>query len=539
MAVYSFDGADLKMMLQGAADLLGQSKGEIDALNVFPVPDGDTGTNMYHTLAAALNEALRTDTNNIGLVAEAAARGALVGARGNSGVILSQILYGFAGSLRSVEKASALDIVRALENGAQTAYRAVMSPVEGTILTVVRKSAEGAAAQRSDDLLRLMVGVLKRAFVALQETPETLPVLKQAGVVDAGGKGFVIILEGILRALKAASPGARNGRTEIYRASGDSFTTPPAFIEESITFTYCTELLVKGSGLPLEAIKQELFPHGDCLMVVGEDTLVKVHIHTDHPGLILECCLKYGSLHDLKINNMREQNREMSSGAVQEAPARPFGVVSVGAGEGIADIMKNLGADVVVAGGQTLNPSTEEILKAIDSIPAGKIIVLPNNKNIILAAEQAGRLSRKDITVVPSKSIPQGIAALLTLNSQDKPSSVINKMTGALASVRTGEITRAVRDASYNNLAVKKGEYIGLADGDLIAAGVKLGDVLGDLLDVLIEGEGRLITLYCGATLEILEVEALAARMEEKFPQNDFEVQHGGQPVHELIISVE
>ncbi|MCL6634164.1 MAG: DAK2 domain-containing protein [Peptococcaceae bacterium] len=542
MPIYSFNGTDLKMMLRGAVELLERSKEEIDALNVFPVPDGDTGTNMYQSLLAAVNEAGKTDSNHIGLIAEAAARGGLMGARGNSGVILSQVLHGFARSLRQKEEASASDIIEALENGAQTAYRAVMSPVEGTILTVVRRSAEGAAAQRSEDLLRIMVAVLKNAFKALQETPELLPALKQAGVVDAGGKGFVVILQGILQALKSASPVAKappakpaDTEKEPRSQNSQDFTVNT----RSIHFTYCTELLIKGPALPLEKIKEELMPYGDCLMVVGEENLARVHLHSNHPGIVLECCLKYGTLHGIKINNMAEQHQEMIAGFEKTGSVKPFGIIAVGSGKGITEILRNLGADSVVAGGQTANPSTGEILEAIDEVPAEKIILLPNNKNIILAAEQAAGMSRKKITVIPSKSIPQGISALLTLNPQDDFETAAGKMMEAPASVLTGEITKAVRDTAYKGLTVRQGDFIGLAEGDLKAAGTDLAEVLAVLLENMVKGEGRLITLYCGDALELSRAQELAQTMQERFGGQDFEVQYGGQPVYDLIISVE
>lgn len=537
MAVYTFDGHDMKMMLKGSMDLLGKSKSEIDALNVFPVPDGDTGTNMYHTLVAAVSEAQKTDSNHIGLVAEAAARGSLIGARGNSGVILSQILYGFACSLKNKEKATADDISHALESGANAAYRAVMSPVEGTILTVVRKSAEGAAAsRRSGDLLRLMISVLKNALAALRETPDLLPVLKHAGVVDAGGKGYVIILEGILRSLKLASPTAKTHEMIIPAAAEKLEIHSPQQEVSSIeiSFLYCTELLIKGQSLPLEEIKKQLEPYGDCLMVVGDDNLAKVHIHSNNPGQVLECCLKYGSLHELKINNMADQNIDMI-----ENFSKPYGIVSVGAGEGVVKIMKNIGADVVVAGGQTLNPSTKELLKAIDHVHSQRIILLPNNKNIILTAEQAARLSTKDITVIPSKSIPQGIVALLSITPQDELETTATKMLQSLKTVRTGEITRTIRDSSYNNLTIKQGQYVGLADGDLISSDADMEVVAESLLRNTVEGEGRMITFYYGEDIKAHQAENLSAKMQDLFPDHDFEIQFGGQPVYDLIISVE
>lgn len=540
MAVYTFDGDDLKIMLRGAVDLLEQSKDEIDSLNVFPVPDGDTGTNMYQTLTSAAKEASGISSSHIGLVAEASARGGLVSARGNSGVILSQVLHGFAVSLRSKERASASDIAAALENGAQMAYRAVMTPVEGTILTVVKKSAEGAASQRSRDLLRIMVTVLKSAFTALQKTPDLLPVLKQAGVVDAGGKGFVTILEGALQALKSASPAAKIPSLKPaqnkapaedwldFRNSG-----------HSLQYIYCTELILKGNNLPRDTIKNELVPYGDSLMVVGDNSTIKVHIHSNHPGLVLECCLQYGTLYDLKINNMSEQYKEFVSNGKPSVSSKPFGIISVGAGEGITSIMKNLGADAVLAGGQTLNPSTGEILKIAEEVSSSRVIILPNNKNIILAAEQARGLSQKEITVIPSKSVPQGISALLSLNPQDDFETTVRKMKEALSSVRTGEVTRAIRDSSYNEMNIKKGEIIGLVDGDLKTAGEDMAKVLGDILEEIVEGYGRLITLYYGENVDINKLEELVEGLREKFNGNDFELQKGGQPVYDLIISVE
>jgi DAK2 domain fusion protein YloV len=542
VAVYSFNGSDLLMMLRGAVNLLGQAKNEIDALNVFPVPDGDTGTNMYQTIEASLKEALETDSNHIGHVALAAARGALMGARGNSGVILSQVLQGFAGTLQAKEKATASDISLALQEGVQMAYRAVMKPVEGTILTVVRKSAEEAAALRSRNLLRMMVAISRSALNALQETPDLLPALKQAGVVDAGGKGFVVILEGFLQALKSASPLAKEtvSRLDLLDAKVQPELTMAV---TALDFTYCTEFLLKGEGLPLSELKRELIPYGDCLMVVGNELLAKVHIHSNHPGLVLECCLKYGKLYDLKITNMEEQQREQQERLQveeQTSTSRPFGILSVGYGEGLKAIMKSLGADVVLDGGQTLNPSTGDLLKGIDEVPAKRVILLPNNKNIILAAEQAGRLSGKETLVIPSRSIPQGLSALLALAPEEDFETTARKMERALTSVRTGEITTAVRDYTGNDgLTVKKGHFMGLADGEIVAAGMELAGVLEKLLTYLVEGEGRLVTLYYGQAMERKEVLELADSMASVFKGQDFDVQDGGQPVYHLIISVE
>lgn len=542
MAVYSFDGSDLKIMLQGALETLGQAKNEIDALNVFPVPDGDTGTNMYNTLCSALDEVMSTNSDHIGLIAEAAARGGLMGARGNSGVILSQVLFGFARSLRTKERASASDIALALEIGAEMAYQAVISPVEGTILTVVRKSAEGASAKQSRDLLRLMVSVLKNALVALRETPEMLPVLKQAGVVDAGGKGYVVILEGILKTLKSASPLAKSPKTVLFKfeqrpEKKARFELPEAAY--TISFIYCTELLVKGPHVDLGKIKEELYPYGDSLLVVGNKDLAKVHIHTNHPGLVLESCLNYGTLHELKINNMLEQHMEVTSADKALHPRKEFAVISVGAGEGISNIFENLGTDAVVSGGQTMNPSAGEILKTITEADSEKIILLPNNKNIILAAEQAGGLSQKDVTVIRSKTIPQGISALLTLNPRDDYQTAAKKMAQAIKNVRTGEITIAIRDTNYKKLSIKKGEVIGLVDGDLKFSGDSMENVLRDLLSYIIEEKGQLVTIYYGESMDKHAVDMLVDKIKKSFYMQDFEIHNGGQPVYNLIVSVE
>ncbi|MDD3653505.1 MAG: DAK2 domain-containing protein [Desulfotomaculaceae bacterium] len=540
MAIYSFDGADLKMMLQGAVELLGQSKEEIDSLNVYPVPDGDTGTNMYQTLLAAVSEAQALASNHIGAVAGAAARGGLIGARGNSGVILSQILHGVADTLNGLERATASDIARALSEGARVAYRTVMSPVEGTILTVVRKSAEGAADRHSADLLRLMITILNRALTALEETPELLPTLKQAGVVDAGGKGFVVILEGFLRALKSASPSSPASKAPS-AVKLPARPSPTAFQKGSqvISYTYCTELLVKGQNLPLDTIKNALSSYGDSLMVVGGDRLAKVHIHSNNPGLVLECCLKHGALDDIKINNMVEQNQALVPNTELSDIRRSFGIISVGAGNGIEAIMKNLGADNVVSGGQTLNPSTGRILEAIDEIGVDKIIILPNNKNIILTAEQAGKLSAKEVSVIHSKSIPQGLAALLVLNPEDDFETASRKMSEAIFSVRSGEITAAVRDSVSRELIIKKGDIIGLAEGDLKCTGKDLTKVLEELLGTMLEGEGRLVTLYYGDAVTNNQAKALSEKMRIIYKDHDFDVQSGGQPVYYFLISVE
>jgi hypothetical protein len=557
LPVYSFDGNDLKKMLRGAVELLGESKGEIDSLNVFPVPDGDTGTNMYNSLRSAVLEAEKADTDKIGQVAAKAARGCMLGARGNSGVILSQYLSGFAGVLKDKETATAQDIARAFTEGAVFAQQAVMNPVEGTILTVFRKSAEGAgtATAQSDDLLRLLVYVLKRAFLALKETPEQLEVLKEAGVVDAGGKGFVVILGGMMQALKKASPFSKEPVLTIEEKSS-LFKGDPLLLDTAygkIKFTYCTEFLIKGQAIAVEKIKKELEGLGDSMLVVGDERMARVHMHTNHPGTVLESCLLHGLVDDIKINNMLEQSKALLSIPAEETDGqlnkreidgeksenRNYAVVSVVSGDGLKQIMKSLGADVIVPGGQTLNPSTGEILNAIEKASSQSVIVLPNNKNVILSAKQAGEASSKDVVVVSSRSVAQGIAALLQLDREDNAEQTVLKMNSALSSVSSGEIAFAVRETVSNGLKINKGDLIGVWDGELKSSGKELGEVLADLLSQGVDEEGRLITIYYGDSVKKTEIERITAEINRKRPSWEFDLHYGGQPVYELIISAE
>lgn len=538
MGIYSLDGLGLKFVLTGSVNLLAKSKHEIDALNVFPVPDGDTGTNMYLTLFEAVKEGKKVPGKHLGQVIEAAAQGCLMGARGNSGVILSQAIRGLANSLKDKEKANAQDLATAFNAGAKMAYQAVSNPVEGTMLTVMRKSAEAAqeAANRSPDLLRLMITFLRQASKALAETPEQLPVLKEAGVVDAGGKGWVVILQGILYSLRQAEQiELLHDFTTNQEKRIAEFAIRDKDIESDIRYTYCTEFILKGNNLLLEEIKRNLYHYGDCLMVVGNDQVAKVHIHSNHPGLVIETCLNYGTLHRLNINNMREQNIEIQ----EEKPERPWGVVSVALGEGIVNIMESLGVDQVIEGGQTMNPSTDDILKAIDSTPAHKIILLPNNKNIVLAAQQAANISNKEVTVIPTTTIPQGITALLTINTGAAYADMVESMRQVVSEVRTGEITKAVRDVKLNGQTIKKGDIIGLADNNIIATGSEINAVLKRLVEKLTINGEDLLTLYYGKELSGEVAQQAANMLQQYFSDLEIEVHYGGQPLYQYIISAE
>lgn len=539
MRFESFDGNEFKKMLVGSANRLAEARDDINALNVFPVPDGDTGTNMYLTLLAGVKETSNIQSGSVGDVAAAAARGCLLGARGNSGVILSQFMQGFASAVEGIDRVDPYDVARAFTAGADFAYKAVINPVEGTILTVARRSAESfqTSVERGADLLKAMVYTYKQSRQALDASPELLSVLKEAGVVDAGGKGLVLILEGIIYALKMAA-----GRQEIelfdlassqHREFVDSNA---ANFDAVIEFTYCTELIIRGSGLPLERLRSELSPYGDCLMVVGEGDAAKVHIHSNHPGLVLECCLKYGALHNVQIHNMEEQHKEFRQ-PVQ--PPRPLGVVAVGYGEGLVKIMESLGVDVVVGGGQTMNPSTEHLLQAINQVNAEKIFVLPNNKNIVMAAEQAASLSEKEVRVIPSHAIPQGLAAMMAFDPHDDFGENELRMRDALKSVQSGEMTRAVRDTTVKGINICSGDYIALHEEEIISTGAELNDVVQELIRAMLTGGAGLVTLYYGEEIKEQDAQYIIGKLSETYPDTDFELHNGGQPLYHFIVSAE
>lgn len=544
MYIFSFDGEQLKYMLTGAANQLAENKAEIDALNVFPVPDGDTGTNMYLTLLAGVKEARQADSEKIGEVVDAVARGCLLGARGNSGVILSQILSGFAGALRGKERAGAADIARAFRSGAETAYRAVGNPVEGTILTVCRKTADALeiAASRSKDPVRVLLHAYRAAGQALEETPDLLPVLREAGVVDAGGKGLVVVLEGIIRALKDAAARRDIELFDLATSQQKEFarTRPIDFdFTDEIEFTYCTEFIVSGRQIPVDTLRRELAPYGDCLLVVGDDRATKVHIHSNHPGLVLECGLKYGALQAVRVNNMEEQHREMQARPAQAGAAKPVGVVAVGTGEGIATILESMGVDVVVEGGQTMNPSAEELVDAINGVNAEAVIVLPNNANILLSARQAVSLAGKEVHVVPAVTVPQALAALLAYNPYESAGENASRMEVALGEVKTGEVTMAVRDTTVDGMSITKGDFIGMADGRLVAFDHHLDNLVMALVRKMTDEDTGLVTLYYGADTTGGEAGEILGKLEDEFAGIDFELHYGGQPLYNFIISIE
>jgi hypothetical protein len=462
-----------------------------------------------------------------------------MGARGNSGVILSQIIRGFAAALEGKEKAGVEDIAAALAAGTECAYRAVETPVEGTILTVVKDTAKEArdTANRSRNLLRLLTCILRASSRSLAQTPELLPVLKEAGVVDAGGRGFTAILEGAFQAAvnKRAKAGTGSHPDESVKTDSRSAVTLtgplPADNLESINFTYCTEFLLKGSNLDMDFLKREFSPCGDCLMVVGEKDVLRVHIHTDHPGEVLEKGLRCGSLHNIRINNMRDQFQDFKRDSAGVA------VVAVCNGEGFTALFANLGA-VVIPGGQTMNPSAGEIAAAVDGTGTGAVIILPNNPNIFLAAHQAKDLSEREVHVVPSTSMPQGISALLAFNPEDSAAANTMRMQAAAAKVVTVEITSAVRNARIGGREVLAGKILAIHGEDLVASGDSLEEVTVAAVQKLASGM-NLVTLYYGSEVEPSVAEKVAGLLNAALPEVELEIQYGGQPFYYFLAAVE
>lgn len=538
-------GDQVKKFFYGGFSFLEERQQEIDRLNVFPVPDGDTGRNMYLTMAAAVKEMDRVSAPGVGQVSEALAKGSLMGARGNSGVILSQLIRGLAEAVKGKETISVQEFARAWQAATTTAYRAVIKPVEGTMLTVARGFSRGImeASATGKPLVQVLAEALEKGYETLQMTPELLPVLKKAGVVDAGGKGLMVLLEGGLQALRNGA-----GATVMVTAQ-EQKKSRTAGQEADFTYLYCVSLLLETDLNWLEEVRKGLHPLGGSMVIGGAGNLIKLHIHTNNPGQVLSYCLQFGVLHNIEIANMRDQYEESHGSAVDESQLQdaaqdtagelPIGLVAVGAGEGITSILKNLGVNWVIEGGQTMNPPVEEFVKAIKSVPSSRLLVLPNNKNLILAAEQAKKLVEKSVLVVPSKSIPGGIAALLAFNPDLSLEENCRLMTAQLDQVKVGEVTYAVRDAVLDGTEVKQGDYIGISKGEVKAAGASLNRVVTGLIGSMVEPGDGLVTLYAGAGVSAEEAGQVASEIREEHPDLEVEVQHGGQPVYYYLISVE
>ncbi len=540
-------------LISGANNITAQ-KQQIDELNVFPVPDGDTGTNMSMTIGAAARELARLgDDCTVAQAASTAASALLRGARGNSGVILSLIFRGISKGLAECETATVADLAKGLMMGTESAYKAVMKPTEGTILTVIRLTAKRASAfaEKSDDFVAFWEYVCKSANEALAKTPEILPVLKKAGVVDAGGKGLCVIFEGMLSVFRDGVIISSNEEASS-PASAQARDNKLADLEEEINFTYCTEFIiqrdknVKRDPLALRAYLESI---GDCVVVVDDETIIKVHVHTDNPGKAIQEALKFGMLTNIKIENMREQfeNRLADAEETPSAPEYakvdpdiPYGFVSVCAGDGIAQLFTDLGVDKIVSGGQTMNPSTDDILAAIQSVPAKTVFVLPNNKNIIMAAEQAVPLADREVRVLHTKTIPQGISAMLVFDCDAEASDNQLEMMKAAEHVGSGQITFAARDSDYEGHKIKEGELLALENGKLSFVEKDLEKAAIKLTRSLIKKDSSFVTIIYGEGVKEKDAEKMVDALREKIPDDiDISIVEGNQPVYYYIISVE
>jgi uncharacterized protein len=540
--VNSLAGQDLRDMFSAATSWLEKSSADIDALNVFPVPDGDTGTNMMLTMRSTMEEAYRAPDHSASGVAHAMAKGALMGARGNSGVILSQIWRGLAQGLDKKDSFAAADFAGALKQSVATAYKAVCEPVEGTMLTVIKdaaKAAQNSVSEGNEDMISVLEATVTAAGESVARTPKLLKVLKDAGVVDAGGQGLYTILEGALRFLKGETEMMRLRKPQII-VSDLHATTPVTFgpVEE-VPYGYCTEFLLKGENLEPDIIRKRLEKKGESLMVVGDDAAVRIHIHTLTPGNIVDFATKLGTIHQVSIRNMDEQHQDFLEMQKDRMPRTDTAVIAVASGEGLIDVFGSLGAVSVVPGGQTMNPSTKDILRAVESAPSEQVIILPNNKNIILTAGQVQHLTQKKVTVVPTKSIPQGVVALLAFDYEADFNTNARIMENALGSVKTIEVTQSVRATKINGLKLRRKQPIAILDDDLVAAGETDLDVIQKVFAKLELKEAEVVTIYYGADVEIADADEISAEITKRYPHLQVEVVRGGQPHYTYIISIE
>ena len=537
-----------RMFLSGAKNL--EAKKEwINELNVFPVPDGDTGTNMTLTIVSAASEVRALSDSSMKALAKAISSGSLRGARGNSGVILSQLLRGFTKVIEHYDTVDAVIFARAFEKGVETAYKAVMKPKEGTILTVARGAAEKALeiAGESDSLETFFTDVIAEAELVLSRTPDMLPVLKEAGVVDSGGQG-------LLEVLKGAFDGYMGKEIDLnFEKPKTAVSGKPVSAEESnIKFGYCTEFIIMLEKQFTEKdeheFKEYLMSIGDSLVVVADDEIVKVHVHTNDPGEAIQRALTYGQLSNMKIDNMRLEHhekviKEAEKMAAQQAAAEPekeVGFISVSVGAGMGEIFKELGADYLIEGGQTMNPSTEDVLQAIERVNAKNIFIFPNNKNIILAANQARDLTEdKNIIVIPTKTIPQGITALISYVPDKTVEQNTEEMMEAVGNVKTGQITYAVRDTKIDDKEIRQGDIMGIGDHGLLAVGTGIEDITVAALQEMTDEDSEIISVYYGQDVSEEDAEHLAERLEEQYPDFDIEIHNGGQPIYYYIVSVE
>ncbi|MFC2052337.1 DAK2 domain-containing protein [Chloroflexota bacterium] len=540
----SIDGRELRDMFATATSWLEKSASDIDALNVFPVPDGDTGTNMLLTMRSSIEEAYQASDASASLVAQALARGALMGARGNSGVILSQIWRGLAQGLQEKKALTGSDLAEALQQASTTAYKGISNPVEGTILTVIKDTAAAVQAQASEnsDLISVMEAAVSAANESVANTPTLLPVLREAGVVDAGGQGLYTILEGGLRHLRGEAEQMQFRKPQMIVSSIPQPVKMPHMATvtvDEVPFGYCTEFLLKGGEFNPEKIRRRLQRKGESLIVVGDETTARVHIHTEKPGNVISYATSLGTVHQISIRNMDEQHQDFLEMQKERTPDVDIATVAVVSGDGLADVFTSLGATVIVPGGQTMNPSTKDLLQAVKAVASDKVIILPNNKNIVLTAEQVQSLTDKRIEIVPTHTIPQGVAALLNFDYEADFETNAQLMREAKSAVKTIEITRAVRSTQLNGLSIKKRQAIGLLDGELLAAGSDPIDIISKILAKLDLNKAEIITIYYGADTELAEAEQVSTSIREQHPQLQVEIIRGGQPYYNYIVSIE
>ncbi len=560
MSITKVDSALLSRMFLAGAGKLESQKEYINELNVFPVPDGDTGTNMTMTIMSAAGEVSSLTDTNMKALAKAISSGSLRGARGNSGVILSQLLRGFSRTITEHEELDVKTASLAFSKAVETAYKAVMKPKEGTILTVAREAAEeaAAAAGETDDFEEFGRRILDKAKEALDNTPNQLPVLKEAGVVDSGGTGLFMVLSGAYDCLM--------GKEVSYEAAAPAKSAAPIKItaetEAEIKFGYCTEfIIVLNQPLKddeIDEFKEFLNGIGDSIVFVPDDEIIKVHVHTNNPGTVLQKALSHGSLSRIKIDNMREehqeklfkdsmklaeeQKKEEEAKKAEEAPIemKQFGFVSVSIGDGVNQIFRDLGVDEVIAGGQTMNPSTDDLLQAVERVPAKTVYILPNNKNIILAANQVIDLVEdKEVIIIPSKSIPQGITALINFIPEDSAAENAEHMTEGIGMVKTGELTYAVRNTTIDGREIREGDYMAIDDNGISSVGPEMNEVIDGMFRAMVDEDSEIITLYYGEEVSEEEAQLVAERIEEKYPDCEVEVYNGGQPIYYYVVSVE
>lgn len=541
------DGWKLKAVLEASYNYLDKNKETVNALNVFPVPDGDTGTNMSLTMRSAINNIEKVVENDASKVIQAASQGSLMGARGNSGVILSQLFRGFSLGISDKKEIDAKIIALAMKKASETAYKAVMKPTEGTILTISRECGEYALQISNDvnDINELIESVIIHGNKVLEKTPEMLPVLKQANVVDAGGKGLLMLMEGALEFLSGDV-------TTIVEKSMSSPTVSNISLKrtkidtDDIKFGYCTEFIIVTDHQDIEGFRDKLSFYGDSLLVVGADGIIKVHIHTNSPGEVLEKGLQLGELRDIKIDNMRYQHEEILlkdelriKEAKSEELKKKYYIISVSTGEGLNELFKSLNVDYIVTGGQTMNPSIEDILSAIEKSNAKNIIILPNNSNILLAAEQAKNVSNRNVYIVPSKNIAQGISAMVAFDPDKELSENIDNMNRAMSNVISAQVTYSVRDTQLNGKIIEKGNIIGVTDKDILVVGEDINEVSEELIDKLINDNISVLTIIYGEDVDRSKAEDLIKRLETKFNELEIDLVEGNQPIYYYVFSLE